>query len=280
MAKSAAGAARHGGQPVLRRHRRGRAARPDYAIVGEVTDGLDVVDASACSATRSSGRRSPSSSTRSPSRRPDGVSAVVLAAGEATRFGSPKQRLLLPPCSNASARRRWTRSSSSRVRTSSTSRLGLDGAPVRVVQCDEWARGPGASLRCGLAALGPEVEAAVVVLADGPDLVPESISRVLDAWRAEGGSSPRRTTALEGTRWSWSRDWEDVPDEGLHGRAGAPRALRRPRRARRRRHARRPSAAPRAAGALGLYAAASRPRSSSSFSISPGGIRSTALVRT
>ena len=41
------------------------------------------------------------------------------------------------------------------------------------VRCADWASGPGASLRCGLAALPAEAEAAVVVLADGPDLDPQ-----------------------------------------------------------------------------------------------------------
>ncbi len=44
--------------------------------------------------------------------------------------------------------------------------LPLDAA--RVVTCPDWALGPGASLRCGLGALGADVEAALVVLADGP----------------------------------------------------------------------------------------------------------------
>jgi CTP:molybdopterin cytidylyltransferase MocA len=39
-----------------------------------------------------------------------------------------------------------------------------------VIRCAEWSRGPGASLRCGLATLGPDVTAAVIVLADGPRL--------------------------------------------------------------------------------------------------------------
>ena len=32
---------------------------------------------------------------------------------------------------------------------------GLDLAEARVVNCPDWDRGPGASLRCGLAALAP-----------------------------------------------------------------------------------------------------------------------------
>ncbi|MDP8910901.1 MAG: NTP transferase domain-containing protein, partial [Actinomycetota bacterium] len=50
---------------------------------------------------------------------------------------------------------------------------------AHVVHCDEWARGPGASLRCGLAALPADVPGAIVVLADGPDLNPVAIDRLL-----------------------------------------------------------------------------------------------------
>jgi nicotine blue oxidoreductase len=56
---------------------------------------------------------------------------------------------------------------------------------ARVVECAEWARGPGASLRCGLAALAADTEAAVVVLADGPHLAAASVDRVLAAWRRD-----------------------------------------------------------------------------------------------
>jgi nicotine blue oxidoreductase len=58
---------------------------------------------------------------------------------------------------------------------------------ARVVRCPEWKLGPGASLRCGLAALPDDVDAAVVVLADGPDLDPRAVDRVVESWRADGG---------------------------------------------------------------------------------------------
>lgn len=57
---------------------------------------------------------------------------------------------------------------------------------ARVVQCPEWQLGQGASLRCGLRSLPAEAQAAVVLLADGPDVAPEAIDRVLEVWRESG----------------------------------------------------------------------------------------------
>jgi CTP:molybdopterin cytidylyltransferase MocA len=148
------------------------------------------------------------------------IAAVVLAAGEATRFGAPKQRLLLPAILD-------------RVLTSPVDEVivvegahelegaseGLSQPLVRVVRCADWALGPGASLRCGLAALAPDVEAAVVVLADGPRLAPEAVARVLEAWRAEGGTVAASYGGARGHPLVVGREgWDDVPDGGLHER--------------------------------------------------------------
>lgn len=133
--------------------------------------------------------------------------AVVLAAGAATRFGSPKQRLLLPRVLE-------------RVRASSVDDvLVVLGAhevesDARTVHCAEWERGVGASLRCGLRAL--DAEAAVVVLADGPELAPEAIDRVVEVWRESGAEVVAATYGgvrlhpVLLARSSWAR----VPDEG------------------------------------------------------------------
>jgi nicotine blue oxidoreductase len=91
----------------------------------------------------------------------------------------------------------------------------LEGA----VHCPDWARGPGASLRCGLAALAEDAEAAVVVLADGPDLAPAAIDRVVAAWEQTG--APLVAASYGGDRGHpllLARSlWDDVPDEGLRG---------------------------------------------------------------
>jgi nicotine blue oxidoreductase len=87
---------------------------------------------------------------------------------------------------------------------------------ARVVECPDWQLGPGASLRCGLEALGPEVEAAVVVLADGPGLAPAAIDRVLMAWRKSGADVVAASYA--GDRGHpvllARRAWAAIPDEG------------------------------------------------------------------
>jgi nicotine blue oxidoreductase len=93
----------------------------------------------------------------------------------------------------------------------------LENAPgARIVSCPGWTRGPGASLRCGLAALGPDAAAAVVVLADGPNVAPEAVERVLAAWRSDGGIAAASYAGERGHPLVLGRDvWRDVPDEGL-----------------------------------------------------------------
>jgi nicotine blue oxidoreductase len=87
---------------------------------------------------------------------------------------------------------------------------------IRLVRCPAWMRGPGASLRCGLAALDDEVEAVVVVLADGPNLNPATVARVLAEWRAQGGIVAAAYGAERGHPLVLGRDdWDDIPDEGL-----------------------------------------------------------------
>jgi CTP:molybdopterin cytidylyltransferase MocA len=137
------------------------------------------------------------------------IAAVVLAAGEGSRFGGPKQRLLLPSVLDA------VRSSSVDEIVVVTGAYPLE-ADARVVNCGEWEQGPGASLRCGLHALPAETEAAVVVLADGPDLSAVHVDRIVEAWRAGGGGVVAASYGGDrGHPIVLSRAvWPLVPDEG------------------------------------------------------------------
>ena len=93
------------------------------------------------------------------------------------------------------------------------------GPPRRIVKCTEWARGPGASLRCGLTALDADVEAAVIVLADGPSLSPQAVERVVTAWRESGDIVAASYDGERGHPLVLGRtDWGGIPDEGLRVR--------------------------------------------------------------
>jgi CTP:molybdopterin cytidylyltransferase MocA len=139
----------------------------------------------------------------------DDLVAIVLAAGESRRFGRPKQQLLLEPVLE-------------RVRRSSVPEalvvLGAHDVPssAPAVHCPDWERGRGASLRCGLRSLGPEVAAAVVVLGDGPDLSPDAIDRVVEVWRESGAEVVAATYGGDrGHPVLLTRAvWERIPDQG------------------------------------------------------------------
>ena len=91
-----------------------------------------------------------------------------------------------------------------------------------VVRCPDWEQGPGASLRCGLHALPSDARAAVVVLADGPDLAPETIARLLDAWDGDPEILAASYGGERGHPVLVPRAlFERIPDEGaraLHAR--------------------------------------------------------------
>jgi CTP:molybdopterin cytidylyltransferase MocA len=137
------------------------------------------------------------------------IAAIVLAAGASSRYGTdpPKQVAFLPRVLAA-------------LRESSVDEVlvvsGAHELDVESIPCPDWERGPGASLRCGLAALPDDAEAAVVVLADGPELDPRAVDRVVDDWRSSGGDAVAATYG--GVRLHpvlLARGvWNEVPDEG------------------------------------------------------------------
>lgn len=141
----------------------------------------------------------------------------MLAAGAATRYGGPKQVELLPAVLATLAR-----TSVAEVVVVEGA-YPLDGLHDRIVRCADWATGPGASLRCGLADLGADVTHALIVLADGPELDPRAVERLLE----HAGDAPVLAASYDGRRGHpvlLTRSvWHNVPDEG--GRALAARLI-------------------------------------------------------
>ena len=110
---------------------------------------------------------------------------MVLAAGEGRRFGGPKQLAELDgrPLLRHVLDTALGHPDVDRVVVVLGARAAVvraavpDDERVRLVTCADWADGPSASLRCGLAAL--DGGDALVLLADQPRIPAAAIDRVL-----------------------------------------------------------------------------------------------------
>ena len=74
---------------------------------------------------------------------------------------------------------------------------------VTAVEAPDWAEGMGASLRTGLAALPPDVDAVLVHLVDLPGVTAAAVAR-LAADAGPTTCAARRTTAAPPTPWCWA----------------------------------------------------------------------------
>ena len=131
----------------------------------------------------------------------------MLAAGASTRYGGVKQRELLPAVLDSLSGLPFPVV----VVEGAHALEEPDGA--RLVHCEDWHRGPGASLRSGLAALPASVTRAAVVLADGPELDPRAVERLLAdpapvAAATYDGRTRSHPVALDRSVWA------SVPDDG------------------------------------------------------------------
>ena len=154
------------------------------------------------------------------------IGGIVLAAGESRRFGGAKQladlhgRPLLEHAILAmlAVPAVWPVVVVLGAHAEEI-RKRVDFGEAQPVLCPDWAEGQSASLRAGVATLGP-VDAAIVTLGDQPFITPQVIAGVLDqrsprcdAVRATYGGDPGHPVLLEQRVLSW------VPD--IRGESGA-----------------------------------------------------------
>ncbi len=117
------------------------------------------------------------------------VAAIVLAAGESRRFGQPKQ--LLPVGDKTMIQHVVDIVLDSPVEQvivvlgCRAMEIGTSIAdrPVQVVVNQEWKSGLSSSVRAGLAAVKPEVDAALFVLADQPGVTTEVIAKIIERYQ-------------------------------------------------------------------------------------------------
>jgi molybdenum cofactor cytidylyltransferase len=156
------------------------------------------------------------------------ISAVVLAAGSSTRMGRPK--LLLPLAGRPIVQHVVDTALGAAVGEVVVV-LGPDPGTVRAALLpDDRLRfavnersqeGQSTSLRTGLDAVGPDAEAAIILLADQPSVSPSALDAVLRATRslppdvaavqASYGGVPAHPTLF------LRKVWSDVVEEGDHG---------------------------------------------------------------
>jgi CTP:molybdopterin cytidylyltransferase MocA len=125
------------------------------------------------------------------------IGGIVLAAGEASRFGSAKQLALLDgqPMLEHSLRA-ITAAPVGRVvlvlgAGAEEVAAGIDLHGAEPLVCPRWQEGQAASLACGLAELS-DCDAVVVTLGDQPRISPDAIRRVIAA-RGPGALAVRAT---------------------------------------------------------------------------------------
>lgn len=120
------------------------------------------------------------------------VAGILLAAGAATRMGRNKLLIELAeePLVRRAARRALEAGLGPLVvvlgHEADLARAALAGLPCTAVLNPRFPEGMNTSLSAGVAALPPEAEAAVVLLADMPFVDPEMIRAVVARWRETG----------------------------------------------------------------------------------------------
>ena len=142
------------------------------------------------------------------------VGAIVLAAGRSTRMGGPNKLLAQirgKPIVRLAAEQALASRASPVIVVSGHQReqveAALDGLAVNIVHNPDFADGLSTSLKAGLSAMPDDVDGAVVMLADMPQVDAALVDKLLAAFDPERGSLAVVPT-IEGKRGNpvvWSR---------------------------------------------------------------------------
>jgi CTP:molybdopterin cytidylyltransferase MocA len=136
------------------------------------------------------------------------VAGVLLAAGQGSRFGQPKALVELDgqTLAERGVNTLLAGGADPIFVVTGAARVELDG--IHTVYNEQWRTGMGSSLRAALRALPPDVDAAVVALADQPLVGAEAVARLIAAYRAGAAvavaayaGKPRNPVLLAREHW-------------------------------------------------------------------------------
>jgi molybdenum cofactor cytidylyltransferase len=122
------------------------------------------------------------------------VAAIVLAAGASSRMGRPKQLLdwngrpLVRAAAEIALAARLEPLLVVVGGAQTAVANALAGLPLQMIINPEYAAGQSTSLRAGVAALGPDVDAVVVLLGDQPFVTVAIVERLVAEWQASGAA--------------------------------------------------------------------------------------------
>ena len=122
------------------------------------------------------------------------VAALILAAGASSRMGRPKQLLdwkgrpLVRAAADAALEARLDPLLVVVGGAGDEVAHVLAGLPLRIVANPDYAAGQSTSLRAGIAALGNDADAVVVLLGDQPFVSAAIVEQLVAEWQAGGAS--------------------------------------------------------------------------------------------
>jgi molybdenum cofactor cytidylyltransferase len=117
------------------------------------------------------------------------IAALILAAGQSSRMGQHK--MLLPLLGKPLLLHAVEHALAAEFdeiivvvgHHADAVRAALAGKPVRIVENPDYQQGQSTSVRAGIAALAPTIEAAIILLGDQPLVTSAILNRLRQAWQ-------------------------------------------------------------------------------------------------